>query len=134
MIITIIFYLYSDTGPHIVRRPLRPLTLITFAKKIHFLSFSNILDFLEIFHIFLTIFPNRTATLRIARYVAFWRQAATPAATAIFILATDLFILLSCMSRERLTPFLFILSTNSMLLPVKITIVSSSKLSPILLN
>ena len=63
-------------------------------KKIHFLSFSNILDFLEFFHIFLTIFPNRTATplrsaatLRIARYVAFWRQAATPAATAIFILA-----------------------------------------------
>ena len=69
-----------------------PLTLVTFAKKIHFLSFSNILDFLEFFHIFLTIFPNRTATplrsaatLRIARYVAFWRQAATPAATAIFI-------------------------------------------------
>ena len=93
MIITIIFYLYSDTGPHIVRGPLRPLTLVTFAKKIHFLSFSNILDFLEFFHIFLTIFPNRTATplrsaatLRIARYVAFWRQAATPAATAIFIL------------------------------------------------
>ena len=95
MIITIIFYLYSDTGPHIVRGPLRPLTLVTFAKKIHFLSFSNILDFLEFFHIFLTIFPNRTATplriaatLRIARYVAFWRQAATPAATAIFILGT----------------------------------------------
>ena len=93
MIITIIFYLYSDTGPHIVRGPLRPLTLVTFAKKMHFLSFSNILDFLEFFHIFLTIFPNRTATplriaatLRIARYVAFWRQAATPAATAIFIL------------------------------------------------
>ena len=64
MIITIIFYLYSDTGPHIVRGPLRPLTLVTFAKKIHFLSFSNILDFLEFFHIFLTIFPNRTAMLR----------------------------------------------------------------------
>ena len=79
-----------------MRGPLRPLTLVTFAKKIHFLSFSNILDFLEFFHIFLTIFPNRTATLlrsaatlRIARYVAFWRQAATPSATAIFILATN---------------------------------------------
>ena len=90
MIITIIFYLYSDTGPHTMRGPLRPLTLVTFAKKIHFLSFSNILDFLEFFHIFLTIFPNRTATpLRSARYVAFWRQAATPAATAIFILGNS---------------------------------------------
>ena len=69
MIITIIFYLYSDTGPHIVRGPLRPLTLVTFAKKIHFLSFSNILDFLEFFHIFLTIFPNRAATYR--RYATY---------------------------------------------------------------
>ena len=91
IIITIIFYLYSDTGPHIVRGPLRPLTLVTFAKKI--LSFSNILDFLEFFHIFLTIFPNRTSTplrsastLRNTRFLVLWRQAATPAATAIFIL------------------------------------------------
>lgn len=69
MIITIIFHLYGDTGPYIVWGPLRPLTLVTFAKKIHFLSFSNILDFLEFFHIFLTIFPNLTATpLRSARH------------------------------------------------------------------
>ena len=39
MIITIIFYLYSDIGPHIVRGPLRPLTLVTFTKKIHSLIF-----------------------------------------------------------------------------------------------
>ena len=33
LLITIIFYLYSDTGPHIVRGPLRPLILVTFEKE-----------------------------------------------------------------------------------------------------
>ena len=69
-----------------MRVPLHPLFLLTFAKEPHFLSFHNFLDFLEFFHIFLAIFSNRTATpLRIARFVAVWRRAATPAATAIFI-------------------------------------------------
>lgn len=92
-IITVIFYLYGNTGPHVLRAPLRPLFLLTFAKESHFFSFYNFLDFLEFFQNFLAIFSNRPATplripvtLRIARFVSFWRWAATPAATTIFIL------------------------------------------------
>ena len=85
LIITIFFYLYSDTGPHILQAPLRPLFLLTFAKESQFLSFYNFLDFLGDFFKSHRYALCILATLRIARFVAVWRRAATPTATTIFI-------------------------------------------------
>ena len=66
-----------------------PPYLSYFCKKNTFSLIFQYSRFSRIFSYFFDDFSKShryAATLRIARYVAFWRQAATPTATAIFIL------------------------------------------------
>ena len=50
------FYLYSDTGSHSMREPLRPLILVTFAKKKN--TFSLIFQYSRLSTKFLDFFND----------------------------------------------------------------------------
>ena len=121
MIIIIIFNSYSDIVLHPMRGLPHPLILVTFARKTHILSFSNILDFLDLFQNFFMSFSNRTAT----RYVAFQRQATMLVATANFILDANCYKcrvnhLLNIERLQLLNPLMVGISPNWVLILILI--------------